>query len=106
MRRDRLRTTESADGRKVVTWRLVGHDCRILRIQNRADASVAYRWPGGESLPLAGPGLVSFDESAAPDLATVRDAFPGHHDLWDALRDAYWVALLNLADLPASATET
>ncbi|MFE7796433.1 hypothetical protein [Nocardia sp. NPDC057440] len=57
-------------------------------------------------MPDAGPGMVLFDEPNAPDLADVRDAFPGHYDLWDALRDAYWVALLNVADLPASATET
>ncbi|MFD0361362.1 hypothetical protein ACFQZZ_07875 [Nocardia sp. GCM10030253] len=61
MRRDRLRTTESADGRKVAIWRLVHSHVRILRVQNRADASPAYRWPGKEQLPAATPGWVLFE---------------------------------------------
>ncbi|MFQ6391929.1 hypothetical protein ACLMAJ_00600 [Nocardia sp. KC 131] len=104
MRRDRLRTTESPDGRKVASWRLLRAGARILRVQNRADASPAYRWPGRELLPMAAPGLVLFDEVAPPDLATVRDAFPGYLDLWDAVREDYWHALLNMADLPPSGT--
>ncbi|WP_328405448.1 hypothetical protein [Nocardia sp. NBC_00403] len=105
MRRERLRTSESPDGRKVATWRLLRSGARILRVQDRADASPAYRWPGREPLPLGAPGLVLFDELAPPDLATVRDAFPGYLDLWDAVREDYWHALLDTSDLPASGTK-
>ncbi|WP_433714273.1 hypothetical protein ACQP2U_09195 [Nocardia sp. CA-084685] len=101
MRRDRVRTTESPDGRKVAVWRLVGNEARILRIQNRADASTAARWPSKERLPAAAPGTVLFDNEAPPDLAAAREAFPGHLDLWDAVRDDYWAALLNASDLSA-----
>lgn len=100
MRRDRLRTTESPDGRKVATWQLIHSGARILRVQNRADASPAYRWPSKEPLPAAAPGLVLFDDTPPLDLAAAREAFPGHLDLWDALRGDYWAALLCVTDLP------
>lgn len=100
MNRDRLRTTESADARKVATWRLVGRDCQVLNIQNRADASPAYRWPSGTILPAAKPGLVILD--GPPNLWEARDAFPGHADLWDAVRADYWDVLLCRTDLPTT----
>ena len=100
MRRDRLRTTESPDGRKAATWRLIGSSARILRVQNRADGSPAIRWPGKQPIPAAAPGLVVFDETTPPDLVTVREAFPGHLDLWDAVRTDLWAALLCTTDLP------
>ncbi|MEV4239809.1 hypothetical protein ACIBJI_14735 [Nocardia sp. NPDC050408] len=34
------------------------------------------------------------------DLAAARDLLPKHGDLWDALRDDYWAALMNCKDLP------
>ncbi|WP_228003067.1 hypothetical protein [Nocardia australiensis] len=102
MRRDRLRTTESPDGRKVAIWRLLRSGAHILRIQNRADATPAYRWPDRKVLPATAPDVVLFDDATPPDLATVREAFPGHLDLWDALREDLWAALLDASDLPAS----
>lgn len=98
MHRDRLRTTESPDNRKVVTWRLVGRDCQVLNFQNRADASPAYRWPSGTELHSTAPGLVILD--GLPSLWEAREAFYDHHDLWDALRHDYWVALLDPTDQP------
>lgn len=102
MNRDRLRTTESPDGRKVATWRLVGRNCQVLHIQNRADASPAYRWPSATVLPAAKPGLVILD--GPPDLWEARDAFPRHADLWDAVRSDYWAVLLCRAELAAPIT--
>lgn len=97
MNRDRLRTTESPDGRKVATWRLVGRDCQVLNIQNRADSSSAYRWPSGTALPAAQPGLVILD--GPPNLWEARDAFPRLVDLWHAVRSDYWNVLLYRANL-------
>lgn len=102
MNRDRLRTTESPDGRKVATWRLWGRDCQVLHIKNRADASTAYRWPSGTELPAAMRGLVVLD--GLPTLWEARDAFPGHLDLWDAVREEFWAALLCGTGLPAPIT--
>lgn len=98
MNRDRMRTTESPDGRKVATWRLMRRDCQVINIQNREDASPAYRWPSGVELPAATPGLVILD--GPPNLWEARDAFPGHGDLWNALRSDFWAALLCMTDLP------
>lgn len=94
MRRDRLRTTESPDGRMVATWQLKNGVASILRIQNRADTSLAYRWPSKEQVPTAARGLVLFDETKPPDLAAVREEIPRHVDLWDAVRRDLWAALL------------
>src|SRR5438067_503540 len=100
MCRDRLRTTESPNGRKVATWRLIASSARIIRIQNRADATPAYRWPSREPIPAAAPGSVLFDESAPPDLATAREAFPGHLDLWDAIRHDRLAAIFSISTIP------
>ncbi|WP_433728561.1 hypothetical protein ACQP0C_39300 [Nocardia sp. CA-129566] len=94
MNRDRLRTTESPDGRKIATWRLVQRECQVITMQNRADASAAHRWPSGTELPAAQRGLVIFD--GPPNLWEARAAFPGHLDLWDAVRSDYWAALLGV----------
>ncbi|WP_327101428.1 hypothetical protein OIE68_23200 [Nocardia vinacea] len=102
MNRDRLRTTESPDGRKVATWRLVRRECQLLHIQNRADASPAYRWPSGTALPAAKPGLVILD--GPPNLWEARDAFPRYTDLWDAVRSDYWNVLLRRTSLPVPTT--
>lgn len=99
MNRDRLRITESPDGRKIATWRLVRRACQVLNIQNRADSSLAYRWPSGTALPAAQPGLVILDGPL--NLWEARDAFPGHSDLWDAVRSDYWSALLCRTGLSA-----
>lgn len=94
--RDRLRTTETPDRRKVATWRLVGRDCQMITLQDRADAFTAYRWPTGIELPSAARGLVILD--GPPNLWEVRDAFPFHRDLWDAVRAGYWAALREMAE--------
>jgi hypothetical protein len=98
MRRDILRTTQIPDGQKVAVWQLVGNSARILRVQLPGQAFTAYRLPSHTMLPGAQPGTVMFD--AYPDLADARDMLPQHADLWDALRDDYWPALLCLNDLP------
>ncbi|MFI7667463.1 hypothetical protein [Nocardia sp. NPDC049526] len=36
------------------------------------------------------------------DLAAARELLPKHSDLWDALRDDYWGALMNSNGLPNS----
>jgi len=100
--RDRLRTTETPDGRKTAAWRLSQRDCQILHIQNRADPSTAHHWPSGTPLPAAMPGLVILDGS--PTLWEARDAFPEHIDLWNAIRTDYWTALLCITDLPTPTT--
>ncbi|WP_329407407.1 hypothetical protein OG563_35695 [Nocardia vinacea] len=46
------------------------------------------------------PGTVKFDPY--PDLAAARELLPKHSDLWDALRDDYWAALMNSEALPNS----
>ncbi|WP_330249659.1 hypothetical protein OG874_25480 [Nocardia sp. NBC_00565] len=102
MSRDRLRTTESPDGRTVATWRLVRRDCQVLNIQNREDSSPAYRWPSGAALPSAKPGLVILD--GPPNLWEARDAFPRNADLWDAVRSDHWDVLLSRAELPVPIT--
>lgn len=98
MSRDRLRTTASPDGRKVATWRLVHRECQVLNIQNRASAAPAYRWPSCTELPSAPPGMVILDGPS--NLWEARDAFPGHGDLWNAVRHDFWAALLGITDLP------
>ncbi|PXX66445.1 hypothetical protein DFR70_103193 [Nocardia tenerifensis] len=98
MRRDRFRTTTSPDDRKMATWRLVGHDCQVLHIVNRADSSPAYRWPSGTRLPCEIPGLVILD--GLTNLWEAREAFPRHGDLWNAVRHDYWAALLDTTDQP------
>ncbi|MEU2030271.1 hypothetical protein [Nocardia amamiensis] len=46
------------------------------------------------------PGTVLFDDHKLPDLAEAREWFPEHNDLWNALRDDYWSAILNMTNLP------
>lgn len=97
--RNRLRTTESPDGRKVATWRLVGRNCEVVHFVDRADAAIAYRWPTGIEMPAVARGLVILD--GPPNLWEARDAFPFHRDLWDAVKADYWAALL---DMPIAAS--
>lgn len=92
MRRDALRTTQIQDGRKIAVWHLVGRVARILRVQFPHESFTACRLPSRTLLPDAQPGTIMFD--AYPDLADARLLLPMHGDLWDALRDDYWAALL------------
>jgi hypothetical protein len=93
-----LRTTQTQDGGKVAVWQLVGRSARILRVQFSHESFSAYRLPSRTLLPGAQPGTIMFD--AYPDLADVRQLLSEHGDLWDALRDDYWVALLCVTNLP------
>ncbi|MEV4126896.1 hypothetical protein [Nocardia sp. NPDC049707] len=97
MRRDRLRTTRTQYDRKVAVWQLAGISARILRVQFTAESFTAYHLPARTSLSTARPGTVVFDPY--PDLAAARELLPKHDDLWDALRDDYWAALMNTEDL-------
>ncbi|WP_433204143.1 hypothetical protein ACQP1G_15425 [Nocardia sp. CA-107356] len=98
MRRDRLRTTQTQDGRKVAVWQLAGCAARILRVQFTGESFTAYCLPSRAQLTAVQPGTVIFDPY--PDLAAARELLPRHTDLWDALRDDYWAALVNPKDLP------
>lgn len=99
MRRDRLRTTQTPDGRKVAVWQLVGCSVRVLRVQLTAE-SFAACLPSRALLTGVQPGTVIFDPY--PDLAAARELLPKHSDLWDVLRDDYWAALMNSKALPNS----
>ncbi len=92
MRRDRLRTTRTQDGRKLAIWQLEGVSARILCAQFTAESFTAYRVPLRAPVPGAQPGTVVFDPY--PDLAAARELLPEHDDLWDELRDDYWAALM------------
>lgn len=98
MRRDALRTTQTQDDRKVAVWQLVGRSARILRVQIPHESFTAYRLPSRTRLPDAQHGTIMFD--TYPDLADARQMLPEHDDLWDALRNDYWGALLSTTDLP------
>ncbi|WP_330230885.1 hypothetical protein OHA40_33950 [Nocardia sp. NBC_00508] len=79
-------------------WRLVGHRIEILYFCDNADTTPAYRLRNSGNtvpIPLGQCGLVAFDERALPDLAQVREWFPRHFRLWDAVRTQYWEALLS-----------
>jgi hypothetical protein len=94
MQRNVLHTSETRDGRKAADWRLQDRLARIVRIEIRSEAFPAYLYPD-RGLPAAAPGTVVF--SPAPDLAQAREWFPGHTDLWDAVRQDYWPVLLSVA---------
>ncbi|WP_433198235.1 hypothetical protein ACQP1G_03395 [Nocardia sp. CA-107356] len=84
---------------KVAFWQLADRTARILRVQLTNEAFVAYRIPSRTELPGAQPGTIVFD--AYPDLADARELLPQHGDLWDAVREDYWVAVLTMADHPS-----
>ncbi|MFX0574269.1 hypothetical protein [Nocardia nepalensis] len=93
-----MRTTQTHDGRKVAVWQLAQSSARILRVQFPYESFTAHRLPSRTLLPNAQPGTILFD--ANPDLVDARQLLPAHDDLWDALRNDYWTALLSAADLP------
>ncbi|WP_040689543.1 hypothetical protein [Nocardia vinacea] len=97
MKRNPLRTTEIPG--KVAVWQLVDRAARILHVQLTGEAFTAYRLPSLTKLPDAQPGTILFDPY--PDLVDARELLPRHEDLWDALREDYWTALLNMAELPS-----
>ncbi len=97
MNRNLLHTTVIPG--KVAVWQLANRAPHILRVQLTAEAFTAYRLPSLTKLPGAQPGKIMFDGYS--DLADVREPLSEHGDLWDAVRDDFWTALLNMADLPS-----
>ncbi|WP_227996265.1 hypothetical protein [Nocardia australiensis] len=78
-------------------WRIVGHRIEVLCLCDDTDPTPAYRMRNGGKtvpIPLGQRGFIAFDERALPDLAQVREWFPHHHRLWDAVRAQFWDALL------------
>ncbi|WP_433729036.1 hypothetical protein ACQP0C_40570 [Nocardia sp. CA-129566] len=98
MRRDALRTTRTQDGSKVAVWQLVRTSTCILRVQFPHESFTAHRLPSHTMLPDAQPGTILFD--TYPDLTDARQLLPAHEDLWNALRNDYWAALLSATDVP------
>lgn len=85
MNRGRDRITSTSDGRKSVVWRLDSAAARILRLELRE----------------ADLGQARLVECAdAPDLATARERWPEHTELWDRLRDDRLAAVFDTRDLP------
>ncbi|WP_329408292.1 hypothetical protein OG563_38750 [Nocardia vinacea] len=97
MNRNRMRTTEIPG--KVAIWQLVDRAARILRVQLTGEAFIAYRLPSLTKLPDAQPGTIMFDPY--PDLVDARELLPQHENLWNAVREDYWIALLTMAELPS-----
>lgn len=98
MRRDSLRTTRTHDGSKLAVWQLIQNSARILRVQFPQESFTAHRLPSRTPLPDVQPGTILFDTT--PDLVDARQLLPTHNDLWNALRDDYWTALMSRSDLP------
>lgn len=98
MDRNTLHISGIEGGSKQAVWQLARRVPRILRVEFRAEAFIAYRLPSQTQLLGAPPGTIMFD--FYPDLADARDLLPEHGDLWDAVREDYWAALLTLAKIP------
>ncbi|MEV6258206.1 hypothetical protein AB0L97_33620 [Nocardia sp. NPDC051911] len=78
-------------------WRVVGSRIEIVFLRDEADPTPAYRLRNNGDIvpiPLGENGFVAFDERALPDLAQVREWFPRHFRLWDAVRIEFWDILL------------
>ncbi|WP_280496122.1 hypothetical protein [Nocardia asiatica] len=85
-------------------WWVVGNRIEIVYMRDAADPTPAYRLRNnGDTvpIPLGQNGFVAFDERAFPDLAQVREWYPRHFRLWDAVRTQFWEVLL-----PASGART
>ncbi len=83
---------------------MVGSRIEIMFLHDDADPLPAYRLRNnGDTvpIPLGQNGFIAFDERALPDLAQVREWFPGHFRLWDAVRAQFWEVVL-----PAGGTRT
>ena len=92
MHRNTLHTSRTPDSGKVASWRLLGGSAHILRIQLRGELFGGYQYPD-TPLPDAPTGLITFAADRTPDLATARELFPRHDDLWNAVREDYWAAV-------------
>ncbi len=95
MKRQGLRTTTTADGRKMADWCLIRQRPWIQRVMLLGDCSPAVEWPG-KLLPLAQPGTIVFSgDIRSLDLADAREALPQHQDLWDAVQREFWTTLFD-----------
>lgn len=99
MHRNALRSSETPDRSKAADWQLDKGSVRIRNFRIRDDANPAYQYPNKPMLS-AEPGTVYFDDIRAPDLVQVREWFPKHEDLWNAVRDDLWPALLSTDGRP------
>ncbi|MCU1644516.1 MAG: Uncharacterized protein JWN03_4791 [Nocardia sp.] len=98
----RITEVQLAQGdRTIIVWRLRGHTPCILRVEFTAESFPAYCLPSRASVPGGRPGTIIF--GTYPDLAEARDMFPRHNDIWNAVRDDYWAALLAPIDTPQKA---
>ncbi|WP_433629743.1 hypothetical protein [Nocardia sp. CA-120079] len=98
MQRDMLRTSRTQDGGKAAVWQLIRSSARVLRVEFPRESFIAHRLPSRTPLPDAQPGTILFDVNT--DLADARELLPAHDDLWDAVRNDYWTALLCATDFP------
>ncbi|MGQ4599247.1 hypothetical protein [Nocardia sp. R6R-6] len=75
----------------------MGHRIEIVFLCDDRESTPAYRLRNnGEvvPIPLEQCGFIAFDEQSLPDLTLVREWFPRHFQLWDAVRRHYWQVLL------------
>jgi len=101
MIRERLRNSETPDGRKTAVWRLdSGSVAYVLRLRCGDDPRPAYRWPD-IACPEEEPGTVLFYESELPDLSKARELFPQHADLWDKIRSDRRAVVFDTCELPS-----
>ncbi|MEV6771810.1 hypothetical protein AB0N05_24615 [Nocardia sp. NPDC051030] len=93
-----LHTTEIGD--VSATWRIVGDRIAMESLTDRASHRAAYGVLTDGAIvdaPAGTPGTVHFGQNdTRPDLVQVRDWFPKHVALWDAVRSQYWDAVLPL----------
>lgn len=96
MKREGLRTTTTTDGKKTADWSLTHRRPWIRRVSLLGDSSPAVQWPD-TPLPSAQRGMVVFAGDTGPlDLADAREVLPQHQDLWDAVQQEFWTALLDV----------
>ncbi|RDI46456.1 hypothetical protein [Nocardia mexicana] len=97
MKREGLRTTTTADGKKTADWSLTRRRPWIRRVLLLGDSSPAVQWPD-KLLPLAQRGMIVFaGDAGSLDLADAREVLPQHQDLWDAVQQEFWTALLDVS---------
>ncbi|GAB2703425.1 hypothetical protein [Nocardia thraciensis] len=97
MKREGLRTTTTADGKKAADWSLTRRRPWIRRVLLLDDSSPAVQWPD-KPLPLAQRGMIVFaGDAGSLDLVDAREMLPQHQDLWDAVQQEFWTALLDVS---------
>ncbi|MCX4094666.1 hypothetical protein [Nocardia sp. alder85J] len=86
-----IRLSRTAGSRKVALWLLRGNEPYI-------EAAIA---------PSRDPHVTApqFLQVNGTDLATARERYPEHADLWDTVRADYWAAVLNEVGLHRTAAD-